>query len=97
MLLGLDIGTSVIKAALFESEGRECAEAAERMQLLPAPIGWSELDGEAVWQAATKVIPVRTRRLRTLPTVRSTRPDSSATFCSAMIMARPSCGRANSA
>jgi sugar (pentulose or hexulose) kinase len=56
MYLGLDIGTSVIKAALFDAEGRECAEAAERMRLLAAPVGWSELDGEAVWQAAIKVI-----------------------------------------
>lgn len=56
MYLGLDIGTSVIKAALFDKAGRECAEAAERMLLLPAPVGWSELDGEAVWQAAVKVI-----------------------------------------
>lgn len=56
MYLGLDIGTSVIKAALFDAAGRECAEAAERMQLLPAPIGWSELDGDAVWQVAVRVI-----------------------------------------
>lgn len=56
MYLGLDIGTSVIKAALFDREGRECAEAAERMRLLPAPLGWSELDGEAVWQTAVTVI-----------------------------------------
>lgn len=56
MYLGLDIGTSVIKAALFDAAGRECAEAGERMQLLAAPIGWSELDGEAVWRAAVKVI-----------------------------------------
>lgn len=56
MYLGLDIGTSVIKAALFDACGQERAEAAERMHLLPAPIGWSELDGEAVWQVATRVI-----------------------------------------
>ena len=56
MYLGLDIGTSVIKAALFDAAGRECAEAAERMQLLAAPIGWSELDGEAVWQTVVTVI-----------------------------------------
>jgi sugar (pentulose or hexulose) kinase len=29
MYLGLDIGTSVIKAALFDADGRECAEAAQ--------------------------------------------------------------------
>jgi sugar (pentulose or hexulose) kinase len=56
MYLGLDIGTSVIKAALFDASGRERAEAAERMQLLPAPIGWSELDGDAVWQVVARVI-----------------------------------------
>jgi sugar (pentulose or hexulose) kinase len=56
MYLGLDIGTSVIKAALFDAEGRECAEVAQRMQLLPAPVGWSELDGDAVWRVAVDVI-----------------------------------------
>ncbi|MDB5550119.1 MAG: hypothetical protein JWL86_103 [Rhizobium sp.] len=56
MYLGLDIGTSVIKAALFDEAGRECAERAQRMQLLQAPIGWSELDGDAVWQVAVEVI-----------------------------------------
>lgn len=56
MYLGLDIGTSVIKAALFDADGRECAEAAQRTQLLPAPIGWSELDGDAVWRVAVAVI-----------------------------------------
>ncbi|RYE57437.1 MAG: hypothetical protein EOP18_02740, partial [Rhizobiaceae bacterium] len=56
MYLGLDIGTSVIKAALFDADGRECAEAAQRMQLLPAPVGWSELDGDAVWRVAAEVI-----------------------------------------
>lgn len=56
MFLGLDIGTSVIKAALFDTAGREIAEAFERVALLPAPVGWSELDGEAAWQAAGRVI-----------------------------------------
>ncbi len=56
MFLGLDVGTSVIKAALFDDAGNECGEAAQRTALLPAPLGWSEVDGEAVWQAAIKVI-----------------------------------------
>ena len=56
MYLGLDIGTSVIKAALFDDAGLECAEASERMKLLAAPIGWSELDGNAVWRVVAKVI-----------------------------------------
>ena len=56
MLLGLDVGTSVLKAALFDREGRECAAVAERMQLADSPVGWSELDGEAVWQTTARVI-----------------------------------------
>ena len=58
MFLGLDIGTSVIKAALFDDQGRECADETQRMSLLAAPLGWSELDGEAVWQAVVGVIKV---------------------------------------
>ena len=56
MFLGLDVGTSVIKAALFDDAGNECAEATQRTELLPAPLGWSEVDGEATWQAAIAVI-----------------------------------------
>jgi sugar (pentulose or hexulose) kinase len=56
MHLGIDIGTSVIKAALFDEAGNELAEAAEPMRLLAAPVGWSELDGDAVWAVTTRVI-----------------------------------------
>lgn len=71
MFLGLDIGTSVTKAALFDEGGRECAQAARKTRLLPAPIGWSELDGDTVWQAVIDVIadlfsssPYRTAQVR---------------------------------
>lgn len=56
MFLGIDIGTSVIKAALFDAAGHERAEFAERMHLLAAPVGRSELDGEAVWSVTVRVI-----------------------------------------
>ncbi|WP_180900766.1 FGGY-family carbohydrate kinase [Martelella soudanensis] len=56
MYLGIDIGTSVIKAALFDENGQQQAEASERMSLLDAPLGWSELDGEATWETAVRVI-----------------------------------------
>jgi sugar (pentulose or hexulose) kinase len=56
MYLGIDVGTSVIKAALFDPAGREVAETSERMHLLAAPVGWSELDGEAVWDVTARVI-----------------------------------------
>lgn len=56
MYLGLDIGTSVIKAALFDRGGRQTGEASERVQLRAAPLGWSEIDGDHVWIAAARVI-----------------------------------------
>ncbi|WP_176086837.1 FGGY-family carbohydrate kinase [Martelella sp. HB161492] len=56
MYLGIDIGTSVIKAALFDTQGHQQAEASERMSLLQAPLGWSELDGEATWETTVRVI-----------------------------------------
>lgn len=49
VLLGLDVGTSVIKAALFDRSGREVAEASQRTQLIEAAPGWSELDPAATW------------------------------------------------
>ncbi|SPZ48283.1 xylulokinase [Agrobacterium tumefaciens] len=55
MFLGLDIGTSVIKAATFDGSGRQCADALEWMPVLDAPLGWSELDGDVLW---TKVVAV---------------------------------------
>lgn len=51
MYLGLDIGTSMIKAALFDDAGREIAAEGRRMALRAAPVGWSELDAEPTWEA----------------------------------------------
>lgn len=56
MFLGLDIGTSVIKGALFDPLGEELGAASERMTLRSAPLGWSELDGEAAWAAVVRVV-----------------------------------------
>ncbi len=56
MYLGLDIGTSIIKAALFDDTGAEIASREQRMALRPAPIGWSELDAEATWDTARQVL-----------------------------------------
>jgi len=56
LLLGLDAGTSVIKAALFERDGRQVAAAARRTRVAhPAP-SWSERDPEAAWSATVAVI-----------------------------------------
>jgi sugar (pentulose or hexulose) kinase len=55
-LLGIDKGTSVIKAVVFDVGGRECGMAQERVVVLrPAP-DWHEEDPEATWSACCRVI-----------------------------------------
>lgn len=51
MYIGLDIGTSMIKAALFDAKGQEIDSAGQRVALREAPIGWSELDAETMLAA----------------------------------------------
>ena len=43
-LLGIDAGSSITKAALFDLEGTELARAAERVELRRPPPGWCEVD-----------------------------------------------------
>lgn len=56
LLLGLDIGTSVIKAALFDPDGREIASAAQRTVLHHPHPAWSEADMTDTWHAAAATI-----------------------------------------
>ena len=59
--LGLDVGTSAAKAALYDVDGHEVAVARQGYQLqTPAP-GFAEQDPEQIWQAIVAVI---TRVLR---------------------------------
>jgi len=54
--LGLDAGSSVTKAALFDADGRQLAVADRRIrQSRPRP-GWVEVDPEEAWEAAVAVI-----------------------------------------
>lgn len=53
LLLGLDVGTSLIKAALFDHGGQEVAEASQRTAVIVAIPGFSELDPEATWTAVS--------------------------------------------
>ena len=55
-LLGLDIGTSVVKAALFDRQGRERATAACRTETLSPFAAWSEADPDQLWAATCSVI-----------------------------------------
>jgi erythritol kinase (D-erythritol 1-phosphate-forming) len=50
-LLGIDAGTTLIKATLFNLDGRELAVAAHPSSLLNPRPGWAEADAEAVWQS----------------------------------------------
>ena len=50
-VLGLDIGTSVTKAAVFNSHGREIAVASSRTDVMRPRPAWSEMDPEALWRA----------------------------------------------
>ena len=64
LLLGIDIGTSVVKAALFDQHGREVAVAQQRTEVnCPRP-GWSETSMEGTWQAATTTIATVLRKAR---------------------------------
>jgi len=54
--LGLDIGTSVIKAALFDRDGAELASRMRRMSPRVAPLGWSELDADETWAGVRAVL-----------------------------------------
>ena len=55
-LLGLDIGTSVVKAALFDRRGRERATAECRTVTLSPFPAWSEADPDQLWAATCSVI-----------------------------------------
>lgn len=55
-LMGIDNGGSDIKCAIFDLKGKEIAIARTQVPMdLPHP-GWTERDGEAVWQANVQVI-----------------------------------------
>ncbi len=54
LVLGYDFGTSSVKSALFDAEGRVVARAREAYPLAhPAP-GWAEQDPEDWWRAMTR-------------------------------------------
>lgn len=55
-LLGVDIGTSVIKSTLFDLHGVEVAGASQEVLLLHPVEGWVELDMEAVWRSVQETL-----------------------------------------
>ena len=55
-LIGLDIGTTGCKAALFDEEGALLASASREYPILMPHPGWAEQDAEQVWRLAQDVI-----------------------------------------
>ena len=51
LIVGLDIGTSRIKAVVFDLGGRLVAGADVPTPTVTTPEGWVEYDPEALWQA----------------------------------------------
>lgn len=56
LLLGLDIGTSVVKAALFNRAGQELATATRRTALSAPHPGWSETSMTGTWGAVVEAL-----------------------------------------
>jgi len=54
--LGLDIGTTGCKAAVFDANGRLCASAYREYPLIFSQPGWAELDSDRVCALAMEVI-----------------------------------------
>lgn len=54
-VIGLDIGTSVTKAALFNRSGREISVASRRTRIISPFPGWFEIDPEELWRAVVEV------------------------------------------
>lgn len=55
-LLGVDVGTSVIKSTLFDLEGHEVTSAARETVLQHPHPAWVELDMDEVWQAVQATV-----------------------------------------
>ena len=56
MLVGLDVGTTGVKAVAISPEGRVLAAASESYPLATPQPGWSEQDPEDWWQATQGAI-----------------------------------------
>ena len=55
-ILGLDVGTSLIKAAVYDEAGAALGEAEEKVAVLSPRAGWAEQNMEDVWRGAAKTI-----------------------------------------
>ena len=56
LYIGLDAGTSLTKAAIFDLDGRELAVAEKPTAVQRPRPGWSEIDPGEAWAAAVEVV-----------------------------------------
>src|SRR5437763_1434944 len=56
LFLGVDVGTSNVKALVVDGRGRAVARASEPLALRTPQPGWAEQDPTAWWKAATRAI-----------------------------------------
>lgn len=67
VLLGIDVGTSVIKAILLDGEGRELGTSRRRVPVSSPQPGWMEQDMHVVWRATAAVIRAILKRSEVTP------------------------------
>jgi len=56
LLLGIDVGTSVVKAVVFDRAGNVVAAARRIPRLTHPEVGWSEADMEELWRDVVAVV-----------------------------------------
>ncbi|MGC8782257.1 MAG: xylulokinase, partial [Anaerolineae bacterium] len=56
LLLGLDVGTTAVKAFLFDLQGRVRAGTSHAYRLLMPQSGWVEQDAEELWRGAAAAL-----------------------------------------
>ena len=55
-IVGVDVGTSVVKSVIFDMAGHECWTASAKSEVLTPAAGRAEQDMEAVWQTAKRTV-----------------------------------------
>src|SRR5438874_1839242 len=55
-LMGIDLGTTTCRCAIFDQTGREVAAAYEEMSVRYPRALWAEMDPDAWWRATTRVV-----------------------------------------
>ena len=69
--LGIDIGSSQVKAAVFDTAGNLLAEASSPYHYTQPQHGWMELDGNEVMAGAFKVIAACAQKAHAIDSVRT--------------------------